>query len=262
MTKSVSLEKIDSCDPLFHFLSLSMESGEESFKVGILRLNNKHKRYIQELKTTQETIAKERKAQENVSTWQKISTFTEAIFIALGVAAGVCAASAGSTALAIVLITAAIWRIGYEVIQALNLGKTIQDTLIPQELKNRDSICEMLQNVVTTIDIASRIALAAGTAYSAYQMTGKTKDIFQIASLAATGVSAGVSVATGVKRAQAMKLRSMVMENSAHRDYSERDLESCRQEIEEINKRTQKQAQTGRNILDADHAAKSAVVSG
>ncbi len=262
MSAPVSLEKVDATDPLFRALSLSMESTEESFKIGVLRLSHQQKRYIQELKEAQDSLSQERRAQENVSTWQKIGGFVEAIFIALGVVAGVCAAAAGSSALAVALITAAIWRIGYEVIHALHLEKTIQDTLIPQELKNHDQICEMLKIAVTTIDIASRLTLAVGTGYSAYQMTGQMKNIFQIASLAATGVTTGVQLTTGIKRAQAQKLRSMAMEHGAYRDHSQRTMESLRQELEENSKRTQKQAQIGRNILDADHAAKSAVISG
>lgn len=252
-----SLESLD--DPLTRALVLSFESSDESFRCGVLHLSAKQKRYISDLQEAQQKARDERAAQENVSTWQKVGRFVEAIFIALGVVAGVCAAAAGSSALAVVLITAAIWRIGYEVIQALNLGQTIQDALIPQELKNRDQVCNALQTAATVIDITSRIALAVGTGYSVYQMTGQMKNIFQIASLMATGASTGISVTAGIKKAQAERLKAMAMEHGAQSDLSQKELESLRQDLDEASNRTQNQARTSRQILDADHQAKKAV---
>jgi hypothetical protein len=246
-------------DPLSRALVLSFESNEENFRTGVLHLSHQQKRYIHDLQEAQKKATEERSAQENVSTWQKVGRFFEAVFIALGVVAGVCAASAGSSALAVVLITAAIWRISYEVIQALRLGQTIQDALVPQEVKNRDQICSMLSTTATVIDITSRLALALGTGYSAYQMMGQTKNIFQIASLLATGASTGIQVTTGVKKAQAERLKAMAMEHGAYRDFSKRGLDDLRQEVEASSNRAQAHAKTSRSLLDADHQAKQAI---
>lgn len=255
-----SSKKIDSDDPLFRALCLSLENSEESFNSGILHLSHTQKRFITELKDEQTKFAEHRQAEESVSTWKKIGNFVESIFIALGIVAGVCAAGSGAPVVAAVLITAALWRIGYELVQSLHLGNTIQKALIPQELKDHDKVCQMLHTAVTTIDIASRIALALGTGYSAYQMTGQMKNIFQIASVFTTGASAGAQVTTAIKKAQAANLQSLSMQYQANRNFTEQTLETLRDDVKASNGRFQKQAQLNRMLLEAESNARQAVI--
>lgn len=249
-------------DPLLRSLALAHETSEAGYSVGLMRLSYQQERHIEALKQEQNKLQTQRTQQTTLSTWQKITNFVSCIFIAIGLVAGVCAGAAGSGVVAVALITASLWRIGSEVVRALSLKQKILDAIVPQEVANRAKICRVLEVAAQVFDLGSHITIIALSGYvGANILASSAKNVFQLASLAATAAQTGVSGVLSVKQAQSSYTQADVTEHQARTAKFKREADLLREDLEQQAIRLEQISKSSRLDLEADYSAKQAFFS-